>query len=148
MANEKQPLNDISLPAAPEAPRRQSAPAYATKESGESFPPLFIKIDKYKELVQNLQRLKSYALNLRDALDALSDIEKELKTGIQLTQKALDDFNAIIALLDAKLVRLSEGEEGGEVETAEPPERMDDYIKSVYDQIDKIRSELRTITSS
>ena len=108
------------------------------------YPPLFIRIDKYKEIIQNLQRLKSYSLSLRDALDALNDIEKELRTGIDLTQKALDDFNAIISVMDAKLIRLSGGEEG-ELE-GEAPEHMDDYIKGVYDQISKIRDELKTIS--
>lgn len=122
-------------------PKSFSAP----EPSGESFPPLFIKIEKYKELVQSLQRLKSYALSLRDALDALNDIEKELKTGILITQKALDDFNSMIALMDSKLIRLSDAAEGES--DYETPEHMDDYIKGVYDQISKIRDELKTITS-
>ena len=129
------------------APPRPPAPMGREEAvSGEEgpYPPLFIKIDKYKEIIGNLQRLKTYALSLRDALDALDDIEKELKTGIQITQKALDDFNNIIALLDSKLIRLAGGEDAdfeGQV-----PEHMDDYIKGVYDQISKIRDELRTIS--
>ncbi|MCX6814557.1 MAG: hypothetical protein NTY20_02835 [Candidatus Aenigmarchaeota archaeon] len=134
-----------SLPSAPSPPRR-AVVSSAGESSGEGkYPPLFIRIDKYKELIQNLQRLKSYALSLRDALDALNDIEKELRTGIDLTQKALDDFNAIISVMDAKLIRLAGGEEG-EIE-GETPEHMDEYIKGVYDQISKIRDELRTISS-
>jgi len=133
-----------SLPSVPSPPRR-AAPSSAQDTSIEGkYPPLFIRIDKYKELIQNLQRLKSYALSLRDALDALNDIEKELRTGIDLTQKALDDFNAIISVMDAKLIRLAGGEEG-EIE-GETPEHMDEYIKGVYDQISKIKDELRTIS--
>jgi hypothetical protein len=136
---------DLQMPAAPEPPRRPQRERLQPLQSEGKSPPLFIKIDKYKELVQNLQRLKSYALSLRDALDALDDIEKELKTGIQITQKALDDFNSMIAMMDSRLIRLSEGEDGGEFE-AETPEHMDDYVKNVYDQIAKIRDELRTIS--
>jgi len=148
MAEEKKSFGGMptSMPSAPLPPRR-SAPAadFSAQPTAEgSYPPLFIRIDKYKELIQNLQRLKSYALSLRDALDALNDIEKELRTGIDLTQKALDDFNAIISVMDAKLIRLSGGEEG-ELE-GEAPEHMDDYIKGVYDQISKIRDELKTIS--
>ena len=136
-----------SLPSAPSPPRRAAPAADFSAESPAEgkYPPLFIRIDKYKELIQNLQRLKSYALSLRDALDALNDIEKELRTGIDLTQKALDDFNTIISVMDAKLIRLAGGEEG-EFE-GETPEHMDEYIKGVYDQISKIRDELRTISS-
>jgi hypothetical protein len=144
MAEERKSMGGMpaSVPSAPSPSRR---PVASSAEGSEGkYPPLFIRIDKYKEIIQNLQRLKSYALSLRDALDALNDIEKELRTGIDLTQKALDDFNAIISVMDAKLVRLAGGEEaeiGGEV-----PEHMDQYIKGVYDQISKIRDELKTIS--
>ena len=36
------------------------------------MPPLFIKIEKYKEVIQSIQQLRAYALSLRDALDALA----------------------------------------------------------------------------
>lgn len=149
MPDDKKPESRMSMPPMPSAPSppRRSAPAadFSTESPAEGkYPPLFIRIDKYKEIIQNLQRLKSYSLSLRDALDALNDIEKELRTGIDLTQRALDDFNAIISMMDAKLIRLAGGEEG-ELE-GEVPEHMDDYIKGVYDQISKIRDELRTIS--
>jgi hypothetical protein len=157
MAEDNKQQGGIPVPSmspAPAPPRRVLAPSRPAQPAGRDmedsgqegpYPPLFIKIEKYKEIIQNLQRLKSYALSLRDALDALNDIEKELKTGIEITQKALDDFNAIIAVMDSKLIRLTGGEEG-EFE-GEIPEHMDDYIKGVYDQISKIRDELRTISS-
>lgn len=140
-----EPKKDIMLPAAPSPPRRPAPPAEKIAEEEGKVPPLFIRVDKYKEVIQNLQRLKSYSLSLRDALDALNDIEKELKTGIELIQKALDDFNAIISLLDAKLIRLTVGEEeGAEIEA---PEHMEMYIKGVYEQIQKIRDDLRAISA-
>src|SRR4030043_712558 len=150
MPEEKKPQNGPPAPLMPPAPAPPRRPAslapstmphsFSLEESSEGpYPPLFIKIDKYKEIIQNLQRLKSYSLSLRDAMDALNDIEKELRTGIEITQKALDDFNSIIAMLDTKLIRLSGGDEG-QIE-GEVPEHMDDYIKGVYDQISKIRDE-------
>jgi hypothetical protein len=142
MPEEKKPFGGMPLP--PPLPSRRSAVSSAEDTMEGKYPPLFIRIDKYKELIQNLQRLKSYALSLRDALDALNDIEKELRTGIDLTQKALDDFNSIISVMDSKLIRLAGGEEG-EIE-GETPEHMDEYIKGVYDQISKIKDELRTIS--
>jgi hypothetical protein len=104
-------------------------------------PPVFIKIDKYTDIVKNLQRLKSYAMNLRDALDALADIEKELTTGISISHKALDDFNTTIAILDSKLLRASAIKDFD----AENAGDMDKYIKGIYDQMEKIKSELKSI---
>jgi len=106
-------------------------------------PPLFIKIDKYREVVDNLQKLKSFALSLRDALDALADIEKELTTGINIAHKALDDFNTIISVLDSKLMRVGEIGTG---ETQSSSKEVDSYVRNIYDQMDKIKQELKSVS--
>lgn len=105
-------------------------------------PPVFIKIDKYSDVAKNLQKLKSYAMALRDALDALSDMEKELSTGISIAHKALDDFNTTIAILDSKLLRASAIEDF-DVEKAGDIEK---YVKGIYDQMDKIKAELKDLS--
>lgn len=104
-------------------------------------PPVFIKIDKYTDIVKNLSKLKSYAMSLRDALDALADIEKELTTGISIAHKALDDFNTIIAVLDSKLLRASAIKD---MDVSAPGD-VDKYIKGIYDQMERIKSELKSI---
>lgn len=113
------------------------------------MPPLFIKIEKYREVIQSIQQLRSYALSLRDALDALSDIERELSTGLEITHKALDKFNNILSILDVKLSRAHfKGRELGEIERgikAQTPTEIEDYVKNLYDQMEKIRSELKGV---
>jgi hypothetical protein len=103
---------------------------------------VFIKVDKYSDIVKSLQKLKSYSMSLRDALDALADIEKELTTGISISHKALDDFNTIIAILDSKLLRASAIED---FDIGEPGD-VDKYIKGIYDQMEKIKTELKDMT--
>ena len=123
-----------------EAPEETETPVREAPE--HKTPPVFIKVDKYKDIIKNIQELKSYALGLRDALDALTDIERELKSGLELTNKALDRFNTIISLLDAKLLKFGEGEDMTRV-----PGEMDEYVKNLYNQVENIRHELRTIES-
>lgn len=111
--------------------------------SSGSAPPLFIKIDKYQDVVDSLQKLKSLSLGLRDALDALADIEKELTTGINIAHKALDDFNTIISILDSKLMRM------GEMGTGKGVQRSGDinsYVRGIYDQMDRIKQDLRNVS--
>ena len=129
---------------APPAPKRMdttSPPITRAQQPGT--PPLFIKIDKYGEVVKNVQRLKSFALGLRDALDALSDIEKELSTGLTIANRALDNFNTTVSMLDSKLLRLA----GTNVTDTDIkiPDELDNYIKNVYDQMGKLKHELKTI---
>jgi hypothetical protein len=102
-------------------------------------PPLFIKLDKYSDIVKNLQKLKSFSLAMRDALDAVSDIEKELTSGISLAHKALDEFNHAIANLDSKVLRAHGSD------TSADTKEIDDYIKNVYGQMERIKKELGSI---
>ena len=133
---------DALKPLAEHARGKAAGFASATESVGiQGSPPVFIKIDKYIDIVRNLQKLKSYAMSLRDALDALADIEKELTTGISISHKALDDFNSIIALLDSKLLRVSAIHDTD----AGPSGDMDNYIKGIYEQMERIKAELKGI---
>jgi hypothetical protein len=109
------------------------------------YPPLFIKLDKYGEMVSNMDKLKATALTLRDALDALDDVEKELRNGLAITQKALDNFNMVVAALDTKLLRVDRDDSEAPERKAAPRE-VDSYIKDVYDQVERIKGELRGIS--
>jgi hypothetical protein len=134
--------NEETQELAPPAPRKELKPQKQI-DMPEGTPPLFIKIDKYGEIVRNMQRLKSFSLGLRDALDALSDIEKELNTGLTIANRALDNFNTTISMMDTKLLRIA-----GTNETdreSDVPDELDDYIKNVYEQMTKLKHELKTI---
>ena len=140
---------EIPEPPRAKAPASKPAPAPAPipTEAVEALPlptspPLFVKVDKYQNIVNNIQKLKSYSLGLRDALDALSDIEKELQNGVSVLNRALDNFNNIIALLDTKLLRV----QGIEKTTVEIPREMDEYVKGVHEQVEKIRDELSSVS--
>lgn len=132
----KKRKEELPPPPGPEsmAPTPPAGPA--------SGPPLFIKIDKYKEVVREIHRLKSYSLGLRDALDAMADVESELKNGLSVAQKALDHFNSIISLLDAKFLKL----QGlGDSEDPEVPEEIDNYVQNLYSQMERIKSDIKTL---
>ena len=123
-------------------PTPAAAPAESPVAMPATSPPLFVKVDKYQNIINNIQKLKSYSLGLRDALDAMADIEKELQNGISILNRALDNFNSIIGLLDSKLLRI----QGIEKTSVETPQEMDEYVKGVYDQMEKIRHDLRSIS--
>lgn len=147
-------VSERGMPEAP-APGRgaaepgpRPAPAPEKHMATEHFhhkspPPLFIKIDKYQDVVENMQKLKSLALSLRDALDALADIEKELTTGISIAHKALDDFNTIISMMNSKFTRV--GEIGTGQSTGTTGE-VNAYVKDIYSQMDRIKQDLKNVS--
>lgn len=128
----------------PPAPKRSRTPSMDLDlpAGTESSPPLFIKIDKYRDVVGQLHMLKTYALSLRDALDALAELEKELQNGLAVTHRALDKFNTTIATIDSKLSRLPPKD------TDLPPQdmgEMDEFVGGLHNQMDKIRKELKNL---
>ncbi|MBM3304095.1 MAG: hypothetical protein FJY76_03280 [Candidatus Aenigmarchaeota archaeon] len=129
------------LPELPMPSAESPAEAEPRAPAKPAAPPLFIKIDKYRDVLKNVQELKSFSVGLRDAMDAIADVEHELKTGLEIANKALDRFNTLLALLDSKLIRI-EGVEPADVQT---PKEIDDYVKGLYDQIERIKHDLRTI---
>jgi len=138
-------LGKKKAPKLPELPMLPAGPVMEEPEprvpAKPAAPPLFIKIDKYRDVLKNVQELKSFSVGLRDAMDAIADVEHELKTGLEIANKALDRFNTLLALLDSKLIRI-EGVEPADVQT---PKEIDDYVKGLYDQIERIKHDLRTI---
>lgn len=105
-------------------------------------PPVFIKLEKYREVVDQLHSLKTFALSLRDALDALSDIEKELSQGISLTHRALDKFNSTIAALDSKITRLPPSD----LEEAEPEAReLRGFVEELNEKRQRLRDDLQRL---
>ncbi|NOX71304.1 MAG: hypothetical protein GXO64_01215 [Candidatus Micrarchaeota archaeon] len=106
-------------------------------------PPLFIKIERYREIVKQIQDLRSTALTLRDALDALFEMEREIKAGLDIAQKTLDKFNTTLLALDGSLIR----SQGIDVEPAEESKELEEYIRKIYSQVERIRTDMKTISS-
>jgi len=133
------PSQEPRIPSRPALPPRSETSRDIEDSAGS--PPVFIKVDKYTDIVKHLQKLKGYSLSLRDALDALSDIEKEINTGITIAHRALDDFNTIISVLDSKITK-ADSTSDIDIDSSED---VDEYVKGIYDQMEKIKAELRSV---
>ncbi|NIO20657.1 MAG: hypothetical protein GTN76_07940 [Candidatus Aenigmarchaeota archaeon] len=128
------------------------------ESSPEGSPPLFIKVDKYRDVIRNMRNLRSYILNLRDALDVLEDIQKELANGVHIAQKTLDELNVILSSLDSfflkpNIVEHEEREEKIEHEEYRPrhpeapaPREVEGYVRDVYGELERLRNQLRSIS--
>jgi len=120
-------------------------------------PPLFIKVDKYREVLRNIRNLRSYILNLRDALDVLEDMQKELANGVHVAQRTVDELNIILSSLDSfflkpHVVEHEEREEEME-EVYKPrhpeapaPKEVEGYVRNVYGELEKLRNQLKSIS--
>ena len=96
-------------------------------------PPLFIKIDKYKNIVSQIRKLRSLSLGVRDAMDALTEIEKEIATGVAVANKSLDEFNAIVRELDLRFAKVREADEN---RISKP---VKDYVEKGYKRVEMMK---------
>jgi hypothetical protein len=128
------------------------APRFAPSSSAQS-PPLFIKVDKYRDIVKGIRELRSYILNLRDTLDVLNDMQREVTNGIQIAHKSLDELNTIVSNLDSFFMK-PQSSMGGKIQEytqedieddEEEPTEMRSSMKDVYGQLEKLRAQLRAI---
>jgi len=122
----------------------QLEPALNVSKPSPRSPPVFIKLDRFKELLGDVQQLRSYSLGLRDALDAMSEIEKEFKTAMNLTNKVLDKVNMILSSIDMKLLK-GGGTTPSEAMSIKPPPEIESYVQGIYEQIEKLKGELQSI---
>jgi hypothetical protein len=106
---------------------------------------VFIKVDRYGEVLEDIQKLRSYSLGLRDAMDAMAEIEKEFKVAMGLTNKVLDKVNMILSSIDMKLLKKS-GDMPVDSGSIKPPPEIENYVKGIYDQIEKLKGELSSIS--
>ncbi len=112
-------------------------------------PPLFIKVDKYRQVLEHIEKLRSFALSLRDALDALTEMEREVQAGLSICHKGLDNLNATLSILHSTLSRSHVEESHIRAVTApirvETPREIEDYVKGMYTQMEKIKRDLEAI---
>jgi hypothetical protein len=130
-------------------PEIRKVPPKPVRPPAPESPPIFIKVDKYRNIIRNIRDLKSYLLNLRDALDVLEDMQKEVANGIEVAHKTLDELNMIISNLDSFFMRPQGIEHHMEEEMSEPgrmsPGEAENYMKGVSTQLEKLRAQLRAI---
>ena len=108
-------------------------------------PPVFVKVDRYKELLDDVAKMRSYSLGMRDALDVMSELEKEFKTAMSLTNKVMDKLNILLSSIDMKLTRKG-SETPEESMSIKPPPEIEQYVKGIYEQIDKLKTELQSLS--
>jgi hypothetical protein len=139
------PEKDLPLtkPPTPKPPEAKIPSPPPTLKS----PPLFIKIEKYKEIIKNLRDIKSFILNLRDALDILEDIQKEISNGVRIAHKSLDELNMTLSSLDSIFLKpgTEEMESEGKVKEEMSPEDIGAYIRDVHGQLEKLKSQLKSL---
>jgi len=122
-----------------EVPKTEIKKEVETKE--EVSVPLFIKLDKYKNIVSALMQLKTYTIALKNSLVALEHIEKAREETISVLSKNLEKMNEKISELEKDLVKPI-GFPYAPPETFEELSTLQTSLTSLKSQIEQLKEEI------
>ncbi len=126
---EPAPLPKIDLGKLPERPR---------------FAPLFVKIDRYHEILNTIQNLKSTLLGARDLLNLMQQLDRMKIEAETLLQKNIQEVVLNISNMDKEFVK-PKG-----IQTEEHPvpdmeyEKVECYVGDLQRELDNLKSQLQT----
>lgn len=138
--------NPIGKPSAPTAGMAQTQTAQqAVLQHGE--PPLFIKLEKYNDLVKNLQELRKYSKEIKETLDSLAEVEKRLTRGITASYRTLDSLDTIISVITMQFLARDKISMPSAALKAKS-EEIEKYFSTVREEISKVKTELSNVSPS
>jgi hypothetical protein len=115
----------------------------ATSEETVQFAPLFVKIDRYRQILNAMNYLKSMLAMVKNNFNVLNEMEKLRNDNLKLVQEAVDKIDKKIKTLDSEFLRPS-----GFIE--QMPELHDVQglqatIADLRSQVDQLKSDLKNI---
>jgi len=110
-----------------------------------AFAPLFVKIDRYRQILSAIGYLKTSMIMIKNSLMTLTELDKARDETIKLVKDAAAKLENRISSLDQELIRPS-----GYHEIAEPEyqdvETVEATVADLKGQIEQLRSELQTMS--
>jgi hypothetical protein len=112
-------------------------------EEAAHFAPLFVKIDRYREILNSMNSIKNTLTMIKNTFSVMSELDKLRAENSRVIQEAIDKVDKKILTLDSEFLRPS-----GFIEDA--PELHDIHglqstIMDLRSQIDQMKSELREL---
>lgn len=135
----------IPLPPKPENIEKPKEIKPEREAERPMFAPLFVKIDRYRQILNAIGYLKTSMVIIRNSLLTLNELDKAREETMKIIQEALEKTEKKISELDSELVRPSgyhelEKPEYQDVETIEAT------IADLKGQIEQLKSEVESMS--
>jgi len=118
------------------------------RSEGEVQAPLFVKLDKYKNIVSSMMQLKTILISLKNYLMALEQIEKTRVDTFNAIMKNLDKMNEKLSTLEKEIVKpigFSLGTPIVAYPTYEEIESVQASIANLKAQIEQLKAQLDSL---
>jgi hypothetical protein len=131
----------------PELPKQEIpklTPKFA-EEKKPTFAPLFVKIDKYRSVLNTISDLKTTVIMIKNALALQKEVEGLRDENRRMMEAAINKIDKKIVVLDSEFLRPEGFEEEFPPQIYET-EGLEGVVTDLKKQIEGLKSELQTIS--
>jgi hypothetical protein len=111
-----------------------------------AFAPLFVKIDRYRQILNAIGYLKTMMIMIKNSLMTLTELDKAREETIKLVRDAAAKLESRIASLDQELIRPSGYHEISEKPEYQDVETVEATVADLKGQIEQLRAELQSMS--
>lgn len=112
------------------------------------FAPLFVKIDRYKEILNSIENLKSILLGVRDLLNLMQQLDRIKIESETLLNKNIQEVIMNISSMDKEFIRpkgVSAEDAVHDMHDNTGYEKVGNYISDLQRELDNLKSQLQTL---
>ncbi|MBU3957576.1 MAG: hypothetical protein KKB25_00705 [Nanoarchaeota archaeon] len=112
------------------------------------FAPLFVKIDRYREILNSIENLKSILLGVRDLLNLMQQLDRIKIESETLLNKNIQEVIMNISNMDKEFIRpkgVNVEETAHDMHDNMGYEKVGSYIGDLQRELDNLKSQLQTL---
>lgn len=107
-------------------------------EGDEDFAPLFVKIDQYRQVLQNLEEVKNTLQSLRDLFSLMQELDQIKSQGMKELRQGISNLAQTLISMDEKFIRPA----GTEEMIKEPESGVSETVQQLQNELKSVRQEL------
>jgi uncharacterized coiled-coil DUF342 family protein len=128
----------------PKQPRQetQSFKEEVQEPKQEATVPLFVKLEKYNEILDSINELKSCVDIIKNSFVVIDRLDEMKRESLESLQEAIKNFEKRLSLLDSELMRPPEYSEEVKTESYEA-EDLKGVLSDLKGQVEQLKTELK-----
>jgi hypothetical protein len=111
-----------------------------------AFAPLFVKIDRYRQILNSIGYLKTTMIMIKNSLMTLNELDRAREETFKLIQDAVGKLEGRLSTLDQELIRPSGYHEINEKPEYQDVETVEATVADLKGQIEQLRAELQSMS--
>lgn len=109
-----------------------------------AFAPLFVKIDRYRHILNTLQYMKTTMNLIKNTFSVLNELEKIRAENIKLIQNTIEKVDKKLLTLDSEFMRPSGFIE--EIPEVHDVEGLESTLVELRNQVNQLKAELQSLS--